>query len=165
MIEVQYMKFHDAHCHLQSKSFLKNFDIETSMKQWKKTGLEYLIGVSTKYSESAEVIELSKKYNEIIPAIGIHPWSAKKKLEEDIKHDFISLVRKNPNIVIGEIGLDHHFITNQEYYSYQEEHLRFFLELSEKYHCPVNIHLKGAEKDVEEILLNYKIPHQKILIH
>ena len=78
---------------------------------------------------------------------------------------FRILVEENPIIVLGEIGLDRHFIKKEEYYPSQEEFFRFFLDLSEKHNRPVNIHLKGAEKEAASILEEYKIPPHNVLIH
>jgi TatD DNase family protein len=165
VIEVRMMKFHDAHCHLASKDFLKEFDIPDSMDNWKEAGLEYVIGVSTKLSESQKILEISRSHNEIIPGIGIHPWKAKRPMDEHLKNEFVKIVKENKRIVIGEIGLDHHFVKIEERYKFQEEYFRFFLELAEGNRLPVNIHLKGAEKEVSEILTSYNIPPENTLIH
>jgi len=159
------MKFHDAHCHISDKGFMKDFDLDSSITEWVKLGMEFVIGVSTKYSESLKAVELSKKYYEIIPGIGVHPWSAKKPITEVLTTKFQALIEENPILVVGEIGLDHHFIKKEEYYPYQEEYFRYFLELSEKYNRPVNIHPKGAEKEVAKILTEYKVPPHNVLIH
>lgn len=159
------MKFHDAHCHISRKSFLKEFDISSSMEEWRKMGLEYVIGVSTKLSDSKKVVEMQSSYKEIIPGIGIHPWSAKIPLTEEIKSQFLNLVKLCDVLVIGEIGLDHHFIKKEERYPHQVETFKFFLELAEKNKYPVNIHLKGAEKEGAEILDSYEFPSNNVLIH
>jgi TatD DNase family protein len=165
VIEVQLMKFHDAHCHLASKSFQKDFNLEDSMKEWKDQGLEYVIGVSTKYTESLKILELSTEFKEIIPGLGIHPWSAKKPLSEEYRDNFLRLISENKQVIIGEIGMDFHFVKNSERYAYQEQFFRFFLEVSEKNNLPVNIHLKGAEKEIAEILSTYSISSTNVLIH
>ena len=165
MIEVRIMKFHDAHCHLADKDFMKDFDISTDMKKWKKSGLEYVIGVSSKISESYKILEMHKEFKRIIPGIGIHPWKAKTQMREELKTEFKQIIHDNEIIVIGEIGLDHHFIKKEERYLYQEEHFRFFLKQAEKNRLPVNIHLKGAEEEASDILTSYKIPSENILIH
>ncbi len=159
------MKFHDAHCHLASKSFLKDFELETSMKQWNDQGLEYVIGVSTKYSESNRNLELGQEYENVIPGIGIHPWSAKKPLSDEVKEKFQKLFFSNKQVIIGEIGLDHHFIKNEERYPFQEQYLRFFLQIAENNKLPINIHLKGAEEETANILSSYEIPASNVLIH
>ena len=165
VIEVHQMKFHDAHCHIPNKSFLKDFDIDESITKWTKMGMEFVVGVSTKLTECQKIVELSKKYYEIIPSFGIHPWGCKKPLTEEIKTKIRTLVEDNPISVLGEIGLDRHFIKKVEYYPIQEEYFRFFLELSVEYKRPVNIHLKGAEEEVSNILTDYDIPSHNTNIH
>ncbi|MHA1199021.1 MAG: TatD family hydrolase [Candidatus Heimdallarchaeaceae archaeon] len=159
------MRFHDAHCHIASKSFLKDFELAPSMRKWREKGLDYVIGVSTKYSESKKILDLSKEYEKIIPGIGVHPWSAKKPITDEKKEQFSTLFSESKRVVIGEIGLDHHFIKNEERYPYQEQYFRFFLQIAEKNNLPVNIHLKGAEEDVAGILSNYEIKSTNVLIH
>ncbi|MHA1482322.1 MAG: TatD family hydrolase [Candidatus Heimdallarchaeaceae archaeon] len=159
------MKFHDAHCHISRKSFLKEFDISSSMELWRKMGLEYVIGVSTKLSDSKKIVEIQGSYKEIIPGIGIHPWSAKNPLTEEIKAQFLNLAKLCDVLIIGEIGLDHHFIKKEDRYPHQVETFKFFLELAEKNKYPVNIHLKGAEKEGAEILGSYKLSSNNVLIH
>ena len=159
------MKFHDAHCHLASKSFQKDFELDKSMILWEEMGLDYVIGVSTKFSESEAVLELTKKYDKIIPGIGVHPWSAKKTPSEELMDKFQQLFVTNNQIVIGEIGLDHHFIKDEERYPFQEQYFRFFLQIAEKRKLPINLHLKGAEELASSILTSYSIPSNKVLIH
>ena len=157
------MRFHDIHCHLPDNYFFKK--IEIFMQEWKKIGLEYIVSVASKLSESLRSIELHKRFTEIIPGIGIHPWSAKKSLTDDLKNRFNQIIQKIHPLVLGEIGLDHHFIKNKEYYPYQKETFQFFLHLAEKNNLPLNIHPKGAEELVYETLGTYDIPNHNVLIH
>jgi TatD DNase family protein len=163
MFQVYLMRFHDVHCHLPKNYFYR--DIENYLEGWINDGLELVISVATKYKESLRSIELHSKFENIIPGIGVHPWSAKKSLTVEIKENFMSLILDNQNAVLGEIGLDHHFVDNEDYYPIQEEYFRFFLQISEKHGIPVNIHGKGAEELVAEILTTYKIPPNNILMH
>ena len=163
MFQVYLMKFHDVHCHLPKNFFYR--DIEDHMKNWLKEGLELVVSVSTKYKESLRSVELHSRFNQIIPGIGIHPWGAKRELTNEVKNNFETLVIENQNIVIGEIGLDYHFIDNEEYYPIQEDYFNFFLELSEKHKKPVNIHGKGAERIASEILTSYQISSDNVLMH
>lgn len=157
------MKFHDVHCHLPKNYFYR--EIEDFMKKWIEEGLEVVVSVASKYKESLRSVELHNKFERIIPGIGVHPWSAKKNLTEEIRSNFESLIQDNRRVILGEIGLDHHFIDKEEYYSIQEEYFKFFLGLSEKYRIPVNIHGKGAEANVAEILSSFNIQSNNILIH
>ena len=163
MFLVYLMRFHDAHCHLPENYFYK--EIDSFMEEWLKLGLEFVVSVSNKFTSCERSIELSTRFKEIIPGLGIHPWKAKKSLTEELKEKFINLIQKYPGVILGEIGLDHHFIKREEYYPFQEEYFRFFLELSEKNNIPVNIHGKGAEILVAEILTTFNIPPDNILMH
>lgn len=163
MFQVYLMKFHDAHCHLPNNYFYR--EIENYMEKWIKEGLEVVISVANKYKESLRSIELHSKFDQIIPGIGVHPWSAKKSLTEEIKTDFETLILDNKTAILGEIGLDHHFVDKEEYYPIQEEYFKFFLELSEKHKIPINIHGKGAEELVAETLTSFNIRADNVLMH
>ncbi len=163
MFQVYLMRFHDVHCHLPKNYFYR--EIENYIEEWVNDGLEVVISVATKYKESLRSIELHSRFEQIVPGIGIHPWGAKKNLTEETKENFVSLILDNQNAVLGEIGLDHHFVDNKNYHPIQEEYFKFFLELSEKHGMPVNIHGKGAEELVAEILTSYNIPPNNILMH
>ena len=158
------MQFYDVHCHIVKSYFRKNLD--AFLSQWVDKGLIKVVSMAMKYSESAKNIELSKNYKQIIPGIGIHPWKAKKPLNEDIKNQFVDLLSlTNKAVVIGEIGLDYHFIKIQERYPYQKQFFNFFLELAEQFSLPVSLHLKGAEKEGAEILTSFDLKPAQVLIH
>jgi TatD DNase family protein len=157
------MRFHDVHCHLPENYFYK--EINSFMQEWLELGLEFVVSVSDKLTRCERSIELSTRFEEIIPGIGIHPWKVKRNLTEELRDNFRRLLQKNPGVILGEVGLDHHFIKKEEYYPFQEEYFRFFLELSEKNNVPINIHGKGAEETISEILTTVNIPPNNILMH
>ncbi len=156
--------FNDVHCHLSVNFFYKN--IENFLDEWKNYGLKYIVSMSMKYNEMLRSVELSQKFDAVIAGIGIHPWNAKKFISDELKEKIEALILENlPNIVLGEIGLDHHFIKEQEYYPFQKDTFSFFLFLSEKYSLPLNIHSKGAEREVLDLLESYSINPKRILMH
>ncbi len=163
MILVIIMRFHDAHCHLTKNYFYNNID--NLITDWKQQGLEQVIGVSTTIREAQTAIELHERYPEIIPGIGIHPWKAKKPLNEKVKESIQTILDTHETLVLGEIGLDFHFIKEKERYKHQREYLHYFLELAEKKQLPINLHTKGAEHEIIEMLESYKLKPTKILIH
>lgn len=164
---IEMVRFYDIHCHIAKNYFRKA--IETHIQQWKQAGLEKAVSVAMTYNESIRSLELAEKYRDvIIPAVGIHPWKAKKVLSEEQKDKFIQLIEETKNkfpLVLGEIGLDYHFIKDQDRYPYQKQFFAFFLELAEKYGLPINIHIKGAEQDAFEMLSSTSIKPHKILVH
>jgi TatD DNase family protein len=111
------------------------------------------------------ILELAAQYEEIFPALGIHPEEVKmnKNIEEDIERIADLIVKNKLKIcAIGEIGLDHHFIKEKELYPLQREIFDKMLQLAQDLELPVNLHTKGAEKLVFEILPSYNIPNINI---
>lgn len=110
-------------------------------------GLRHVVSVSQNYRESIRTLELVEKYPRIIiPAIGIHPWEAHKKHEElDLIKELLS---KHKIKILGEIGLDRHFITQKERYPYQNKVLDFFIDLAEQENYRLMLHIKGAEDEI-----------------
>lgn len=153
----------DIHCHLPDNYFFK--DINTHISQWSQKGLIYVVSVSQDYKESLRSIDLSKKYpNMVIPTIGIHPWKAHKKHSE-INY-FEQLLSENKEIsILGEIGLDFHFISQKERYLYQKKVLDFFFEQAEKRDLRVMLHVKGAEEEIARYIETRTLPGKNCCIH
>jgi TatD DNase family protein len=104
-------------------------------------------------------LKLVKKYSKIKLAAGLYP-------EDTLKEkDFVNLkefVKKNKSQIfaIGEIGLDK---TEKADFELQKQIFIKQLELAKKLKLPAIIHTRKAEKEVIEILENYK--DQKIILH
>lgn len=95
----------------------------------------------------------------IIPSFGIHPWRAAgyvDKLEE--LRPFLA-----ENRLLGEIGLDYHWVEDATTYPAQRQVFEFFLDAARAQNKVVNLHTKGAEGDVLALLDRYKI--QRAIIH
>ncbi|NHJ00841.1 MAG: TatD family deoxyribonuclease [Candidatus Heimdallarchaeota archaeon] len=154
--------FIDVHCHLPENYFYK--DIESHLKNWKANNVKYIASMSQNYEESLISIHLAKKFPEIIPAIGIHPWKAHKHINELSK--FEELMNSDVEIKnIGEIGLDFHFIKEEKRYQPQQEVFEFFLKQAEKRNLSIMLHVKGAERRIIEIMSSSSVPGKKICIH
>ena len=153
----------DIHCHLPDNYFFKN--IHTYISQWYQQGLMYVVSVSEDYKESLRSIELSKNYPDmVIPSIGIHPWKAHKKYGEiELFEQLLSEITQIP--ILGEIGLDFHFITQEERYPYQKKILEFFFQQAEKRDLRVMLHVKGAEEEITNLIESRTLPGKNCCIH
>ena len=135
----------DTHCHIYY-SEVENAD--EIIKECKKNNIIMILNGLDKKS-NLEVLELSKKYDNVYAAIG-YDHSVVDKINEE---DLILLENQLQNekvIAIGEIGLDYYWVKDNK-----EKQKQLFikeLELAEKYNLPVIIHSRNAVQDVYDIL-------------
>ena len=142
--------FIDTHAHL----FYPNFEgeLDEIISRAKAEGINYFLVPATDLKTSEKVIELTKKYEAIYGAVGIHPHDTK-----DWNFSFIPKIEKlakNKKIVaIGEIGLDYYYD-----FSPKEKQIEAFkaqIELALKLDLPVIIHNRDSDKDMMEIIRSY----------
>ena len=103
-------------------------------------------------------LKIAERCELIMPTFGIHPWSATEysyKLE-----NLVDYINQSP--MIGEIGLDHHFEDSSKY-QHQNQVFEFFLEFARDHNKVINLHTKGAEKEILDYLKKYDI--KKSIIH
>ncbi|MBG9987970.1 TatD family hydrolase [Aerococcaceae bacterium DSM 111176] len=108
-------------------------------------------------SESVQDYKSIPDHPLILKGIGIHPWQVTPEtslqgLEEYILDcDFI-----------GEIGLDYYWAKDQSAYPKQREVFEFLLQMAKAHHKITNIHTKGAEGEVLQLLKHYQLHGQII---
>ncbi|WP_287583269.1 TatD family hydrolase [Candidatus Borrarchaeum sp.] len=144
----------DDHCHLNEYK-----DLSEVLLRAKDANVKYIIGVSMDISSFYTTTEIAKQYNTVIPAIGIHPWNA-PKCKQDVNKVRELLPEKG---VLGEIGLDHHFIKNKEEWEPQFTIFESLLSIAEKKEASVIIHSKGAEHETLNILESYRL--KSVILH
>ena len=91
-----------------------------------------------------ETLRISDLEPLVLPSFGIHPWEA-PKFSEDLEA-LDPLAQKAP--MLGEVGLDFHFIKDEDQYPAQRAVFDFFIGTAETRGLILNIHTKGAEKEV-----------------
>jgi len=151
----------DTHCHANLYLALDKIIEEAA-----KVGVAKIISVGMSSLSLERVLDISLLYPQINPALGIHPEEV--KMNKDIENQLDKIIefirsKRDEICAIGEIGLDHHFIKNQELYPLQMKIFEKMMLLSQELDLPVNLHTKGAEKLVFETLPSYSVPN--IIIH
>jgi TatD DNase family protein len=150
----------DIHCH--ANLYLNLDEILTDAK---KAGVHKIISVGMSQTSLARVIEISENHDMIYPALGIHPEEVKmnKKIDQNLD-EIIEIIRENSNKIcaIGEIGLDHYFVKDTTLYPIQTKTFKKMLSLAQELKLPINLHTKGAEKEIFEILSSYELPNVNI---
>lgn len=108
------------------------------------------------YRRNLEIAEQSKY---IIPTFGVHPWNA-DSYTNLLKH-LTDAIDASP--MLGEIGLDYHFMEDTKQYPAQKQVFEFFLNAAQKQSKIVNLHTKGSEKEVLSLLERFEI--DRAIIH
>ena len=103
-------------------------------------------------------IEISKKSDYIVPIFGIHPWKVKNNIDLD---KFEGYIKNTP--LIGEIGLDFHWVEDKDTYSHQIKIFEYFLQKAKKYNKYINVHTKGCEELILKLLRKYDVSSQSII--
>jgi len=141
------MKYIDSHCHLykfneiEIKRIIRNKDI-------------IILSVSEDLESSLKNLILSQLNENVIPAIGIHPWNIEKVNENTFKI-IENIIKDNKIKILGEIGLDKKF--KPETFEKQKEIFEKFLNLAKEYDLNLNLHTPNASNEVFDLLIKYDI--------
>ena len=143
----------DSHCHIYFEQFDGDRDhiLEKARKK-----LEFIGVPGVNPETNREVLQLSEEYGDFIsPHLGLHPvYTDSFENLEDVKDQ----IRKHDPEAVGEIGLDHHHVTEESMREKQEEIFRELLELAEELGKPIAVHSREAEAQAIKIIKQYTIP-------
>ena len=144
----------DAHAHLDRYEE----DLEAVLEEINQNQI-FTISTSMDVPAYERNLKIAGKCDLVLPTFGIHPWNAPEYAErlEELR-DFID---RSP--MIGEIGLDHYFVKDASQYSAQIKVFEFFLTAAREQGKVVNLHAKGAENEVLDLLRNYDI--ERAIVH
>jgi TatD DNase family protein len=113
-----------------------------------ETNRIFTVSVSMDPDAYASSRKLEARSPLVLSTFGIHPWNAPKHHADLASFD--SLIASSP--MIGEIGLDYHFITEPDQHETQRDVFRHFVQKGVAQDKILNIHSKGAEADVDAVL-------------
>jgi TatD DNase family protein len=133
----------DAHAHLDKyDSELPQVIREIEQKEI------FTISVSMDPDAYVKSKAIGEQTDWVVSTFGVHPWNAPTfhlQLEA-----LQPLIDSSP--MVGEIGLDYHFIPDLENHSLQRDVFLHFVKQGISQKKILNIHSKGAEADVDRIL-------------
>lgn len=154
------MLIFDSHAHYDDESF--NNDREEVIKKIQSNNVIGVMNCGSSLFGTRKSIELSKKYDFIYCAVGIHPGNA-LEYNDEVEQEIIDECSKNEKIkAIGEIGLDYYWDENPDKEIQREVFIRQ-MKLAERLNLPVIIHDREAHKDTLDIIKMF--PSVKGVIH
>jgi TatD DNase family protein len=141
----------DVHCHLEQKEYDdKRDEIIENLKR----ELKAVITCCAHPKDFELTLELVKNHpNFVFATAGIHPEYI-KEISEKEKDEFLERIKSNKKflVAIGEVGLDYHWIKEEEFRKKQREWLIEFINLSKEVKLPLIIHCRNADDDCLKIL-------------
>lgn len=148
--------FIDTHCHLTHD----NYDNLEELIESISPNKIIINGVNKK--TSIDAIELSKKYDHVYAAIGIHPEEISNETDLKFIEDNISFEKV---VAIGEIGLDYYWHKDNK--EAQKKLFEDQIKLGLKYNKPIIIHSRDSIEDTYNILKKYHNinPNIKYILH
>ena len=140
----------DTHAHLNDERF--DEDREELMASLKGNGVAYYCEIAYDMASSFKAYELSKKYDFVYSAAGVHPHDAKELTDEDMPK-LKELLSRDKVVALGEIGLDYYYDNSER--DVQRYWFARQLELAKEVNMPVVIHTRDAMEDTINILKSH----------
>ncbi len=150
----------DSHAHVNDKRY-EDDRHEMIMRAF-ESGVELIMLPGASLESSLSGVELSKKYDFIYSAVGIHPHDTKNM--DDMTLDMIKGLAKNLKVkAIGEIGLDYYYDFSPR--DIQKKWFEEQLLLAKELRLPVIIHDRDAHQDVMDILTKVDAFETGVVMH
>jgi len=137
----------DTHAHLNMDRF--DSDRDAAVKRAARAGIAKIIDIGTDLASSRAAVGLSRIFDPVFAAVGIHPHEAAKISEKDII-DLQGLLRLDKTVAIGEAGLDYHYDYSPR--NIQKEVFIKQLQISLDLQKPIIIHVREAMTDALQII-------------
>ncbi|SHH37889.1 TatD family hydrolase [Tepidibacter thalassicus] len=141
----------DTHAHLCDGRFKE--DREYVIKKIKEEGIKYVLNPGADIPSSLKAVELSKKYDFIYSAVGVHPHDV-KDMDEDTINVLRELAQNEKVVAIGEIGLDYYYDNSPR--DLQKKWFKRQIELANELKLPIIVHDRDAHQDTFDIIKNTK---------
>lgn len=104
-------------------------------------------------------LELARRCELVVPTFGVHPWNAPGYA--DRLNELRQAVERSP--MLGEVGLDYHFVQDSSRYDAQRKVLEYFLAAAAEQDKIITLHTKGAEEEIVRLLDQHRI--RRAIVH
>jgi TatD DNase family protein len=119
--------------------------------------LTFSVSMDEESYQQARAIAARSPY--VLACFGVHPWEAPRFADNLSALD--PLIDSSP--MLGEIGLDTVWVEDPTTYPAQRRVFEYFLAAAREQDKIVNLHTKGAERDVLDLLRRYDI--RRAIVH
>jgi len=141
----------DSHAHLEIGDF--DNDMDDVVERARQTGIDLIVTVGTNLSDCKKAVDLTRRYEAVYAAVGIHPHEV-KDITPTTYDDLRKLTKMQKVVAYGEIGLD--FFRNLSPRDIQLRRFAEQLELAADLELPIIIHDREAHSETLELLKTWK---------
>lgn len=152
--------FYDSHCHLQDNRIIDSID--ALIQRANEVGVSDMLCCGTVETDWDAVLRLHTTYHEIHAALGLHPWSLRKRSPQWAEQ-LSTLLEKYPSLGIGETGIDH--MVEKETFIDQKEIFEQHLVLAKEFNRPISIHCRKAWGELIDSIKKIGLPAVGAMIH
>ena len=150
----------DTHTHYDDEKFGE--DRNSLLTNLKNYHIGTVVNISSNLASIKATLELTKKYDFIYGAVGIHPTETEELTEETFS--WLKEQAKQEKIVaIGEIGLDYYWKEPEK--TIQKKWFLRQLSLAKELHMPFIIHSRDAARDTLDIIKSEHPDEQAGVVH
>lgn len=149
----------DAHAHLQDPRCLG--DVEAILARARAAGVTQVVVCGTRPEDWDAVMDLARRFPEVIPMLGLHPWYV-ATAPRDWARDLTRRLELS-QAGVGECGLDHALPDHDP--EAQAEALRVQLQLARRLDRPVALHGRKAWGALVGLLAREGLPTRGGLVH
>lgn len=137
----------DTHAHYDDEAF--DEDRDELLKRMQTGGVGRIVNVGASMKTSEVTVELTKEYDFVYGAVGVHPNEVGAMKDSDIRQlKRWSALEKI--VAIGEIGLDYHYDEPAKQIQFQWFEAQ--MELARQVGLPIIVHSRDAAKDTVDIM-------------
>jgi TatD DNase family protein len=144
----------DAHAHLDHYTDL----LDAALAEIRRHHI-FTVSTAMDIPSYLRACEIGARCELVLPTFGIHPWNAPQYA--DRLAELTPFIEHSP--MLGEIGLDFHWVKDASAFPAQRRVLEFFLTAAREQNKIVNLHTKGAEEEILRYLDRFEIP--RAIVH
>lgn len=150
----------DSHCHLNDEKLFP--DRKQYIEKAEKVGVNILLIVGWDVESSKKALQITHEYPNVFAAVGIHPENIEGVTDSDLA--LIKELSKDPKaLAIGEVGLDFHWIKDEDNHRRQREWFIKQIELANEVGLPISVHARDASQETYDILKAHPAKHGGVL--
>jgi TatD DNase family protein len=148
----------DAHSHVDRYDLVDERALASALAEITRHRI-FTISNSMDLPSYRRNLEIGEMCNWVLPTFGVHPWNA--AVYADRLGSLNKAIEQSP--MLGEVGLDFYFVEDASAYPDQRRVFEFFLGAAREQRKIVNLHTKGAEKEILQLLERYDI--SRAIVH